>query len=139
MYEHVEPHLEQNKMSLKDFMETSVMVMDKVEIADQRSYCSHPAYYLDFSSPFPLPNTPSRSTTILAEFEQKIQHVNPTNCYEDVNDAVVHHQLTALALEVYYELVNFMEVYKIANHPMLYRSVVGWRGQNMLVKVCRRS
>jgi len=55
-----------------------------------------------------------------------------------MNAALVHHQLTALALEVYYELVNSLAVYKIVDHPALFRAVVGWRGQNMLLKVYRR-
>lgn len=132
-YEEVEPYLQEHRMSLKEFVETSVTVLDKVETCDPRAYSSHPAYYLDFDPPaWMIPTNP------LAEFEQKIQQANPTNCYEDMNAAIVHHQLTALALEVYYELVNFMEVYKIVDHPMLHRAVVGWRGQNMLLKVCRR-
>jgi len=124
-------------MSLKDFVESSVTVLDKIETADQRTFSSHPAYYLDFNSPLPY-RTATTSTSVLAEFEQKIQQANPTNCYEDMNAAALHHQLTALALEVYYELVAFLEVYKIVDHPMLHRAVVGWQGQNMLLKVYRR-
>lgn len=124
-YQHVEPTLQRGKMSLRDFISTSVTVMDQVELADPRNFSSSPSYYLDFTTP-------------LSEFEEKIQRINPTNCYEDVDDAVFHHQLTALALEVYYELVNSLRVYSITEHPMLSRSVIGWRGQNMLVRVCRR-
>jgi len=124
-YRHIEPHLHENKTSLKEFAEASVAILDKVELADSRNYSSNPEYYLDYTNP-------------LAEFEQKIQGANPTNCYEDMNAALVHHQLTALALEVYYELVNSLAVYKIVDHPALFRAVVGWRGQNMLLKVYRR-
>lgn len=133
-YEHVEPHLNENKMSLKGFVENSITVMGKVETSDSRTYSSNPSYYLDTEPPAWL-----SVTTPLSELELKIQQTNPTNCYEDMDAAIIHHQLTALALEVYYELVNFLEVYKIVNHPLLHRDVVGWRGQDMLLRVCSRN
>lgn len=124
-YRHVEPHLVTNHLSLKEFMAISIGVLDKVEEADPRSYCSDPHYYLDYTTP-------------LAEFDQKIQEANPTNCYEDLDAAFVQHQLTALALEVYYELVNSLRVYKIVDLPMVDRVVVGWQDQNMLIRVRRK-
>lgn len=124
-YRHVEPTLVTNHMSLKEFITISVGVLDKTEEADPRSYCSKPDYYLDFTTP-------------LAEFDQKIQAANPTNCYEDMDAALIQHQLTALALEVYYELVNSLRVYKIVDLPMVDRAVVGWQGHNMLLRVRRK-
>lgn len=125
-YIHVEPHLQLNQMTLKEFIIYSLDVMDKVEMADSRNYTSSPDYYLDFRSPY-------------TEFENIIGTSNSAHGYEDMATHFNHHHLTALALEVYHELVNSLQVYKITELPQIRRSTLGWRGQNLLLRVHRNT
>lgn len=123
-YIHIEPQLEASQFTLKEFVLQSIEIMDKVELADSRTYAASPDYYLDFTTP-------------MSGIEAKMESTGHTQGLDELSENVFQHHLTALVLEVYYELVNSLRLYKITELPQIRRSAIGWQGQNLVLKVHR--